>query len=238
MMKQQILGVVALSVVALGCEKADSTDIKTSGMYATFTAVNKGGATRVAGVLKTGGAVSNTFIQLGGNDKLFAAAKEEKKQLAEHHVGNFYEYDADLAANAENDEVVFSFERVAPDESAPNSKVTLPKPLTITAPAASVIVKRSEPLTVTWDNQGTTDRMIVEVTGDCVHYYKAEVSGDPGTFVIEANKIKPLNDQASAACSGMVKVSRTRAGTLDPAFGEGGQVTATQLREVSVRIDP
>lgn len=232
--------ILLASVVILAtsaCESTDSEDVKTSGMYATFTAISDGSGTRAEAVLKVGGATSNTFVKLSSGDTLSVKAASESLTLTETHFGELYSYVGDLTADAPGTEFTFVFDRTS-DEDAPSSKATMPAAFNITAPAASTVIKRSESNTITWDSSGSSNAMTVEVKGGCIIDYRQAVTGDPGTFTLNAGALKTPQNKETESCSGTIVVTRASAGTLDPAFGEGGSVTASQQRTVEVRIDP
>lgn len=224
-------------VPALACSSTDSSDVKTHGMHATYTAVSDGSGTRAEAVLKVGGAASNDFVKLSSGDTLTVTAGSETSPLTETHFGELYSYVADLQADAAGTVFTFNFDRTD-DEDAPASSATMPTAFNVTAPAAATVVSRAGALTITWDNSATADQMSVDVKGDCILDFHKSVTGDPGTFTINAGDLRTPDNKQNESCSGTVVVNRTRAGTLDAHFGEGGSVTATQMRSVSVRLDP
>jgi hypothetical protein len=61
----------------VACEAVDSEDVLTSGMYADLAVTNTGSNTRAAAILRVGGASSNTFVELTGDDSLTLRIGEE-----------------------------------------------------------------------------------------------------------------------------------------------------------------
>ena len=102
-------GLTLLSLGVMGCESADSSDIKTSGMHATFTAVTDGTGTEATAVLRVGGSASNTFVKLSSGDALAVAAGTETDTLTETHLGDFYSYLGSLEADDPDTLLTFSF---------------------------------------------------------------------------------------------------------------------------------
>ncbi|MEW5850311.1 MAG: hypothetical protein AB2A00_16090 [Myxococcota bacterium] len=233
------MGCMALVVLVMGaCQKADSEDIKTSGMHATITATSDGDGTHVQAVLRVGGAASNTIVRLSSGDKLTATAGDETAVLSETQILSYTSYATEMQSDADGQLFVVALERASEeDKDALENKATLPNGFTVSAPVANAIIKRSQQLVIDWAPSGTSDEMDIVVDGDCVRVETFDVSGDPGTFTINAGTIKAHNDRENESCNGTIVVKRTRAGTLDPAFGSG-VVTGVQARTINVRIDP
>lgn len=230
---------VAAGLAAVtGCESADSEDIRTSGIYATFSAESDGSSTKAVAVLRVGGAASNTFVKLSNGDTLTVSAAGQTQALMEVNLLQAYSYQGTFSAVNENAAYVFNFDRATDTEDAPNSNVNLPATFAISAPAAASQFSRSAPITVTWAPSGTTDRMSLEVRGDCIQTRILDVTGDPGTFTINGGTINPLAGRTADNCSSTITVRRARTGTLDPAFTEGGSVVGIQARQVGFRSDP
>lgn len=221
----------------LACESVESSDLKTSGMYAQLTARADGsGSTRAEAVLKVGGSTSNTFVKLTAGDELMVSAGGAEQAMSEQNIGDVYSYTSDFDFDEEGTAFTFSLER-AEDESAPESVATLPAPLEITAPVADEVVSRSEDdLVITWSGSGEADDLEVTVSGDCfVGYWKAVDDG--GTHTIDKGTIESFESQDDESCDAEVAVWRKQTGTLDPAYGEG-QVLGVQVRAVTIRMDP
>lgn len=238
MTRTQPLAALALLLGASACESLPSDEVKTESIWADFTATSDGSTTHTTGVLRVGGATSNTFVDLEGGDTLTVTAGGETKEMLEGYIGDIFVYDADFDVADEDEEFLFAFEREV-ETSAPESTVTLPAVFEITAPAADTVFSRSaDGVTVSWDPSGQDDQVFVSVEGDCIWTKNVAVDGDPGTYTIQPGVIDSLDEENPAACDGRVVVERVRTGSLDPAYGEGGTVRGLQQRSVSVRIDP
>jgi hypothetical protein len=223
----------------VACESVESTDVLTSGIWAGYTVTSSGnGSTTTEASLKVGGDLSNTFVNLEEDDAVTVTSGGETQTLVEKNLGDIYWYDATWNTEAADTEFVFALVRTV-DDGAPASTVTLPAPFTIDAPTAAFIVKRgADPLTVTWSPSGSDDNMVIEVSGNCIEAVSETVSGDPGTFTFSADRIVTAEDKEAESCEGSVKLTRSRAGTLDVAFEEGGSIVAKQIRSVNIRLDP
>ena len=125
---------------------------------------------------------------------------------------------------------------------APNSQVTMPLGLGVTAPLAGASVTAGDDLLVSWAPSGTTDQMqIVMRSVQCTrsgagNQIVAAVTGDPGsaTVVVDPSLLPPL--ASGEQCEVDVQVQRLVYGTLDPAYAEGGTMLARQLDAVRILV--
>lgn len=228
----------AALALATGCESVSSTDVLTSGIYADLSATSDGVQTHTLAVLRTGGATSNTFVNLEGDDILTVTAQGETQELLESYIGDIFAYAADFDLSAADTEFVFALERSI-DDGAPDSRCTLPEPFDATSPVADSALSRGQAdLTVSWTPAGQADEIRVIVEGDCLWRHVEDVDGDPGTIVIPADTLASIDENNPQACDATVTIQRLRMGALDPAYGEGGTIYGIQAREVPFRSDP
>lgn len=237
-MKTTLFAAFAALAFAAGCTTADSTDLKTSGIYATITATGDGaGKTQVSTVLQLG-PLSTAFVQLKGMDALTATSGTQTVTLKEFNLLGLISYTGTLDGDAEGKAFTVALTRSADDKSAPMSTGVLPAQLTITSPAASAQFKRgTDPIEVKWDNAGKTDPIEVELSGTCVQTV-SKTPSDTGSLTIAAADLKPNKEKEMDTCDVTVSVKRTRAGTLDPAYGKGGTVRGIQQRSVKIVSKP
>lgn len=229
----------ALTLSVSGCaESVESDDVLTDGIYAILRAVaTDDDGLRATAILLVGGAGSNTYVMLTGDDALTATADGETSRLIAQNLGDIYQYNGELAANAVDTEVVFRFERTI-DDGAPDSRCTMPAAFEITAPVDGDVFSRAEDdLVITWTPGSDDDPLQLEVDGSCIQDLVVTIDEDTGSHTIPAGTIESFAEPAEA-CEITIRLSRERSGTLDPAFGEGGRVTCSQLRETSFRSDP
>lgn len=228
-------------LAAAGCQPVESTDIKTSGVYADIWVEADGsGETDVGTTLRVGGALSNTFLELQAGDELWATDGFASKQMSELFLLGYVSYFASFAGDAEDTEYVVSFER-ADDVSAPDSWVRLPGPFEIVAPASGTSFSRaSDNVVITWEPSGTLDDMSWRVIGgSCADADNLpDIAGDPGVMTLEVGDVVALEGHESESCSITVELTRSRPGTLDPAYGEGGTVYARQVRKIELLSAP
>lgn len=223
---------------AIGCESIESTDILTSAIYADLAATSDGSSTHATATLRSGGATSNTFVNLEGDDILTVTADGQTQEMNEGYLGDIYIYDTDFTLSAQDTEFVFALERTV-DAGAPDSRCTLPAPFELTAPEGGAPFSRDlDDLTVSWSPSGEQDMVRVTVSGDCIWDEVVDVQGDPGTVVIPSGTLLSLDEDNPAACDATVLVQRRRVGDLDPGYGQGGSIYGVQARQVEIRTDP
>ena len=153
--------------------------------------------------------------------------------MREADLGVEYRYDATFASAEPDQSYQIGLARSA-DIGAPDSYVTLPDPFTPSAPTTS---SRSAPLTITW-TPGDSDQISINVTG-CASAQLGPLP-DTGTATFPAGTIvaDPSNPPNNPTCDLAFAVSRTRNGTLDRAYGQGGSVVAIQRRTIMISSAP
>jgi hypothetical protein len=216
---------LAAALGAMACsEHVDSTDVRTSGVYADMSVHASGnGKSDVQVDLLVGGSNSNTHLVLKGADKLTATVGTVSRVLSKS--GNVYATTFD--GEAAETQFVVSFTRGPDDTSAPNSSVTLPEGFIIGGIAQTV--SRQVGFTATWQAGTKGEPVTWVLRGDCLVAQAGSIS-DAGQTVIPASRFVAAASQEQATCNASFCLERDRQGTIDPAFGEGGVFGATQNR--------
>ena len=232
--------VLALVVAAgvMGCaEDVDSTDVRTSGVYADFEALATGnGSTEVSAELRVGGARSNTYMRLVGDDTLTASSAGVAKELGTRSFGDRWWYEVDFDGE-EDATFAIRFDRGDEDEGAPNSEARLPPPFVLSGFASGGDISRASGVTFTWEAAETKDFEVRwRVNGDCLLPDSGTISGDGELFL--GDRKFTLREDADDTCDGEIHIERVREGSVDPAFGEGGEFEAIQRRTVTFRSVP
>jgi hypothetical protein len=226
-------------LVATGCAQVESDDVKTDGIYANLQVEATGNGSSVATAsLKVGGSTSNTFLDLSPGDSLVAQSGADSADMVRNETLGAIWYSAVFATDSANTPFKISFVRDV-EVSAPDSDVTLPAGFAITGPAADSSYSRSaDAVVVTWDGSGAADPFSWQITGNCIVAQFGQQTADSGTLTIPAGAIQPGQNQGAASCQATIQLFRSRAGTLDGAYGEGGSVTARQTRSISILSAP
>ena len=232
---------IALALIGglVACESVESTDVLTSGVYADISATADGsGSTETSAILRVGGGNSNTFLQLVEDDTLTASQGDDSQAMTEVNLGDWYSYVATFEVDEEDAEFAVAFERTV-DEGAPNTTMSLPAPFDLTAPEADVTVAAAEEdITISWEPADAGDDMSWDIDGDCIQAEGDSVDGDPGIAVIEAGTLEWWDDEEPATCEATITVTRSRAGSLDEGYGEGGTAYGRHQRQVKILVAP
>lgn len=226
---------IGTAIFAFGCtETIDSQNLKTAGIAALIEATSTDGtSTTVIATLKTGGAQSNTYVDLSSGDAIFAEGDGKKVEMQAQSTGV---YEAEFGTGAADTEFKVMLEREA-DDSAPNSAGRLPAPFEID-PIATADVSRAEDLTITWDPAGGSgDEVDIEVDGNCI-FIDSWTVPDSGTHTIKAGDLKPTNSDMPESCSVEVEIRRTRSGSADPTFDSESWFRLHQVRTDSFTSAP
>jgi len=238
------LAMVLMAAALAACEQIASGDIGTHGIYADLEADGFGGGVTFASAeLRAGGELSNVTVDLDPCDRLTATLSGVERTMSKRDdvLGRVW-YETSFASEPEGAELRIAFIRSdsggcsAPGPSAPDSTVTLPAPFSVTAPAPGATLRRSAPFTVSW-TPARPDPMRLWVTGPCVHPAAFGASPGAASLVVPAGSIQPLSDPL-ASCSLELELVRSRAGVVDPAYGEGGRFVARQTRRVTAQSMP
>jgi len=226
-----LLCIASTGLLAAGCRQhVESTDIRTSGIYPDIDVSADGsGSTRVKVRLKVGGPASNTVLDLIGDDRLTATAGGVTKTLDGSSGGS---YSATFPTDAAGP-IVIAFLRGADDDSAPATTVDLPAPFSVTL-ASRELSRATDDLAFTWTPPGTGD-LDAAIVGACVDLV-LETIPDDGSATISRDRIHAAD--SAAGCTVTLSLARSRSGEVDPAFTEGGSVTARQLREATFTTKP
>ena len=236
-MKNAIRSLVILvaGAAAAGCsEDVASDDVGTDAVYANIGVLATGnGTSEVTTYLRVGGANSNTYLDLTDYDALIAYVNSTSKGMSQSGNG----YTTSFPYDEADTPFRVSFVRTPPPDgecagrSAPNSTLTLPPPFSITSPIQDAPVSRAAPLSLQWTSSGGVDGMSFSVDAPCLQYYADDIANDNGTFTIPANTLLVVGS-ANTSCTATVTIHRSRDGELDPNYGEGGTIGATQRRQV------
>lgn len=224
------LGFVSLLVsasLAAGCkQEVESTDIRTTGVYPVIDVTAEGsGTSRVLVKLKVGGINSNTYLDLTGPDRLTATGGGATKEL---DSSGSVSYAATFATEAAGPFVV-SFIRGPEDDSAPNTTVDLPEPFVISPLATTELSRATGDLVFTWTPGPAAGVIDSSLYGSCIDTI-VETIPDDGTATISHDRIRARDGFTNDSCSVTLTLARNDVGQVDPAFTEGGRVTATQIR--------
>src|SRR5512140_2449181 len=226
-----------LALLASGCAKTESSDLLTSGIYADLSAHSTGmGTTTVYATLYVGNPSNLNYVELTGNDQLIASYGGQHKTMNQAELLNIVSHAAEFSTDAEGAAFEIALERSV-DAGAPKSTVTLPAAFTLNpAPATA---SRAAPLMLTWSSSASTDAMAWKVTGACIGDTEGTITGDPGSWMIQAGTfVKRQGQNIADSCMVTITMTRSRTGVVDSHYGKGGTAVGIQERTVSLTSTP
>lgn len=232
----RILTVPAALLLGVACTDIDSEDLLTSGMSAAITVTARGdGNADADAILRAGGVTSTTFVALTADDELTVAAGDAAPvPLEEYEIGALHGYHATMTGDEPGVTYTVALTRTV-DAGAPSTTIELPAGFEISAPAANF--SRAAAFTLDWTPASTTEPMEITASGDCVNLYVNTVEADTGTFTIPAGALTEI-DGGTQNCEVTFTLRRTKDGSLDVAYGEGGSALGIQQREVTSTSAP
>jgi len=226
-----------LAILAAGCTTTSSSDVLTSGIYASINAETKGdGKTEVGATLFVGNPIGLNFVELTGDDSLVAISSGQSKTMVERQVLNTVVHRAEFDVDAAGTQFEVVFDR-AVDQGAPSSIATLPAKFDITT--APQTASRAQPIMLAWSPAGSTDGMSWSAKGDCIEDEAGPITSDSGSVTIDGNLIKKrMGAMIADQCAVTFTIKRQKLGTLDSHYGQGGVVYGTQYRTTIVTSMP
>lgn len=244
-MDARALACVAAFATLAGCcgmcaETTRSENVRTEGMRAEVRVESSADLkTHVHVSLRVGGSFSNVYPEATGADRLEARAGKETIPLVfSRNIVQTPSHHGAFTGDVSGQTVEIRFLRGA-NTSALGTRVLMPPPLTITGPAPGTKLGPGPAvLVLTWAPT-STEPLQWSVDGRCILARRGDVPIDSGRLEIG---LTPGTTEDGGVmrepCDVHATLERTGRGTLDPAFGEGGSVTAFQRRELNVHYTP
>lgn len=233
---------------ALGaCSSTTSDNVATEGINADIDVfANGSGRTRVDVEFEVGDGIGATSLELAPGDRLTATANGIQRTLTEDEsiIGRFrYETTFDFDDAGTVFTVSFSRDNGV---NAPNSNVALPDGFIVQSPQSNDVFSQAEDIPIEWTPNGTMIRPDIDVTLSCtttggIVFSDTEdvtIGGDTGVASLPVASVIPIGTlDTTRLCEGEVHFSRWRRGSLDPAYGEGGNITAEHIRRAQFFVD-
>jgi hypothetical protein len=237
---------VGIASAAGGCQKVDSTDVRTHGIYPELTVTWRSATeAKVDATLWVGGALSNTYLTLTGPDHLTAYVGSHAYPM-QGSLAIYESYSAIISYPATDSEVRVAFDRGPDDVSAPDSAVIVPGLFAVSPPAKAQYSRGNDALEIDWAPFDPTQLVSWSVYGTCVQLFGEDNAADAGDVVIPAGTLKkpppPGPDEEHHpnppdACTATASVTKSREGHVDPAFS-GGTFKASQEHDVTFTSVP
>jgi len=218
---------------------ADSEDIRTSGLHATIEVTSDDdNRSEISVILRVGNSSSNTFLTLTSDDTITALLNDSLSQLVDIKDGRQYRTSFNsTGAGLDTASYRISFTRPN-DDDAPNSTVTMPAGLTgLTSNPATTFSRGTEVLTLSWNATATNNSIPISITGDCIENTSVTVQSSTGVFAINPTTITS-DSTPEENCEVTVISEESRSGTIDPAYGEGGVISAKRITSMTLTSTP
>jgi hypothetical protein len=221
-------------LLAFGCtESVESEDVRTSGIYPEVMVTATGdGQSRVEVRMKVGGPSSNTYLDMTGDDKIEVTVGDVTRKLDETSSDT---YTASFAGDAEGTQFVVSFLRGDADDDAPASTVTLPAPFDL-ATDATEYSRAADDVMLSWDPPAS-GQVAWKLSGSCIKLAGGSTPDD-GSHALASGSIDTFESDRMESCTANLEVTRSRSGSIDPAFSEGGNIVARQVRAGAFTSNP
>ncbi|MCC6809912.1 MAG: hypothetical protein IT381_20960 [Deltaproteobacteria bacterium] len=238
-MKRFLFLLVSLCTFA-AC-KVDSTEVHMSGISADIRVVaEQSDQTDVTVYLQRGDIDSLTYLDLKGNDKLFATAAGMTEKELSRSAFITISYDTRYSGiTAAATEFAVRFQRTI-DRGAPRSACTMPAAFDFSTPnAATQFSRATQDIDVTYSPSGSGDQMRFKLTGSCINTVERTIdTGDLGSFKIQKSLITAQTDEQNKTCDVTLELERVKKGTLDSNFGKGGKIECLQRRTRAFKSAP
>ena len=225
------LFLAALSLFAVACSKTTSDNVKTSGVFASYS-VQAQDTNRVECLVRfqVGGG-TGTSLELAGADDVTCDGRAMTKSEAFGVVT----YSVSLPYRTGYD---YQVQFTRPNEPAYVATASLPEPILNVSPAAPVILRKGDRLAVTWTpSLNPLDEMTAYLefsTGSSSHLrYRNDTAPENGVLEFDAAATS-LNPNVPGQWNGNVKIHRRRQGRMP--YGLAGAISAEQTRSVGVTL--
>ena len=226
-----------LVVVLAGCSSLTSDKLKTSGITAHLQVTAKAdGQSDATATLNVGSSLID-FVELASGNTLTASTGGDSKTLTKTKLLGIVTYGATFTGHTDGGTSYgFDLQR-ASDTSAPSSTCTLPAGFEVTAPSGATHSRLSDDLTI--GVAGSQTQLAWSADGSCIRSASAQAAVTGGTLVIPHGSLQAnvADGGVGVSCAVTVKLSDSKTGTLDPAFG-GGSIACVQQREFVITSAP
>ena len=226
MKKSKIITLLSLFSLA-ACAKVDSTQVKSGGIYATFSVTEEGNGKAICEAVFQVGSETGTFMALEGGDRVSC----EGKSLSKSEVLGMITYSAEVPLDrAKSYGITFSRQ----DEPEYKAELSLPEPLELTWPRPAERVNGTNGVELRWNLGASTDYdMFAQVTGPNSVTALGKENPDKGTRLIPASSLEL--PAGSTAENFTATVTRAKAGSF-PRGLAGGKSWGKQRRSVTFTV--
>jgi hypothetical protein len=242
------LFIVSIAAAVCACSNTASENVTTEGIRADIDVFSDGaGRTLIDVQLDVGSnGIGSTSLELSPGDTLTVTANGIQKTMIEDAsiLGEF-SYEASYDFDDGGTMFTVSFARNN-GINAPNSNVVLPDGFIIQSPTSNDIFGPADSIPIVWSPSGTSVLPTGQVSLSCflnsavmiTETNVVTIGADTGVANLPVAAVIPVGLlDTSRLCEGEVRLSRWRRGNLDPNYGEGGDITAQQIKSQQFFVD-
>ena len=230
--------VVSLSL--LGCSTDSSSGRPTSQIQPFFDVQvdsANGGSTYLSAIMgEPDGSLTN--VQLDSGD-VISAKSDKDATIALPYDSSLQIYSTTIKNVTDRKTVTFVLTR-SNGGGAPSSTVSIPDPITLTAPGANAKISAATGnVAVAWSNTNAaaTAHFFAYPCGSAAGTTDDQSADDTGTFSFPVSSIVSAAPTAAGQCI-TLRIEREVPGTFDPAFDQGGTFGAERYDYVNFMLTP
>lgn len=227
----RVLSIFSISIYMLSCSKTESSNIKTSGLYASYQIVGNNQNSVNCSVSFQVGGYTGTYVSLENGDNVTC----DGNSMIKSELFGIITYSATVSYRPSGSYVV-TLSR--PGESDYNSTVTLPTDISGYSPSSSTVVSKGNPVTITWSLSTNSYESMdatfsYTVANQSFSYRQSDTYPENGTLGFSSSETQ-VNPAVSGTWTGNLKYSRYLDGVM--ADGLEGRIRAQQEVTVSVTL--
>ncbi len=233
-----------------GCSETESENVRTRGIHADIDVYATGnGNTSVSAKLTVGSGLGGTDLELTGGEQLTATANGNTQTLSKSSSLIDVEYKTTFDFDIPETEFIVSYIR-EDGADAENSVVVIPFAMNILAPEDGSHISTDDTITFRWEPYDLEDEIKLSIIFDCCEtqscntdtYFTESKTNFNDTGEVSFTVMGLFGSQNPedyvGGCELNVALIRSRPGEIDPNYGEGGNITAKQSREITLYFEP
>ncbi|MEM6514078.1 MAG: hypothetical protein AAF660_13780 [Pseudomonadota bacterium] len=236
-----MLAVVLTVATLVGCGGGvDSETVETQRLWVGVSFEALGGGSTIVNVDINDGGSSGMNVRLSGNERLEVDAAGFNVVLDEDQDFLDTDYEGRVPTDASNTQFTLSLFR-ADGSINRGTRATLPRRFDLISPVNDQAVTVGDRLLIQWTPSPEGGSIRLDSTAICSGFSRGEFRNiaDSGFFSLDTGAIPGILDPQvprNNPCRFSIRLTRERAGTLDPAFRGGGFVRALQEREAVLSL--
>lgn len=231
----------SLALIACNPDSTDSTNVNTDSIYAAMSlTASTAGRTRINVELNVE-EENGTNIELSSGERLEASSGSESVTLEQDTDFDDIDYEGTLNTSSSADPYTITFIR----ENGLNidgTSVNMPDEFTVSSPSEDEAYDSNQSLPLRWTPERSGEMIELETSTECTTDTGStsttlevfELVDDGSEDWLLSNLTAADGDDIDRTIDCVIDVTLVRraTGTLDARFESGGQITATQSREI------